>query len=126
MAMRGCYEIVTLWNAGAVDDNMYVRHVLPVMCRWTKGGIVVPAAESYRDPNVWDALSESDKNFYFTLREGDLLVLGEKFEEISDEPGHRLNDILEKYKPRAFFIAAIDDRSRARCGAHFFVSGGGR
>lgn len=119
--MHGCYETVTVWNA---DGLKYARHILPVKCRAAKGGAVIPMTEYYRDPNVWDALSESEKRVYFTLREGDLIVFGEKSDEVSDEAGRRLNDIFEKYKPLAFFIGGVSDRSRARCGAHFFVRGG--
>lgn len=119
--MRGCYENVTIWNT---DGDKYIRHILPVKCRSAKGGAVVPLSKSYRDPNEWDSLSDQEKSVFFTLREGDLFVFGEKSDEISDESGRRLNDVLEKYKPRAFFIGEVSDRSRARCGSHFFVRGG--
>lgn len=119
--MEGCYETVTLWNS---CGDKYVRHILPVKCRRAKGGAVVPLSKSYCDPIEWDALSDYGKNTFFTLREGDLIAFGEKSDEVKDEAGCRLNDILEKYKPRAFFIGGVSDRSRARCGAHFFVHGG--
>lgn len=60
----------------------------------------IPKSESFMEKYLWNELSDTDKANYFTLGQGDILVLGDATTETIDEytKGHRSSDLLLKYR----------------------------
>lgn len=58
----------------------------------------------------------------WTLREGDLCILGDCQEVITGASGHTATDVLKKYKPNAFKISTVSANT-AFIGAHYRIGG---
>ena len=59
----------------------------------------IPEQSNYLAPHMWVDLSNDQKPNYFTLRPGDIIVVGEVQEEIDEyTAGHRSTDFIKKYK----------------------------
>lgn len=54
---------------------------------------------------------------------GDVVVRGEIFDEIADEAGMRINDILSKHKPYCFTVKTVSDNRTITEGAHYKLTG---
>ena len=54
---------------------------------------------------------------------GDVVVRGEIFDEIADEQGKRINDVLNRHKPYSFTIRAVCDNRMITEGAHYKLTG---
>ena len=59
----------------------------------------IPENGQFVNKRTWDSLSESDRENYFTLANGDIIILGE-VDDVIDEytAGQRSTDLLAKYK----------------------------
>lgn len=59
----------------------------------------IPESENFREKYVWVDLPSDQKETYFTLGEGDIVVHGAVDDEIDEyQAGHRSSDLLKKYK----------------------------
>lgn len=69
---------------------------------------------------------KENKNFCggegFTLKEGDICILGACDDSITGKTGKTATDILNKNKPNAFKITSVSDNN-AFIGAHFRIGG---
>ena len=59
----------------------------------------------------------------FTLRPGDVIVKGAAEDEIKDEQGHRIEDLLRKYKDISFTVKAVSDNTILPYAPHYRASG---
>lgn len=59
----------------------------------------IPEQENFRERYVWVDIPSDQKENYFTLGEGDIVIKGEVEDEINEyQSGHRSSDLLKKYK----------------------------
>lgn len=83
MFSMGRYGVSTI---GVLTENKNI------ICR-------IPKDERYVDKRTWDTLNESERSEYFTLANGDIIVLGEVTDTIDEYvAGQRSTDLLTKYK----------------------------
>ena len=85
----------------------------------------IPKNKRYKARYLWESLN--DKNNYFTLGTGDIIVLG-NVSDIIDEyaSGHRSTDLINKYKDLQGCIrihTVADNTGTARCIPHYLVRG---
>jgi len=91
-----------------------------VVCR-------IPEDALYLEPYQWAELSPEDKENYFTIAPGDIIVKG-KVEETIDEytSGKRSTDFLKKYKALQGCMqvgrVAIDT-GEGLCCEHYYITG---
>lgn len=57
----------------------------------------IPAPDGYVPPRVWRELSDEERLSYWTVQPDDLIVKGKADTEISDEDGHRLEELPQLY-----------------------------
>ena len=59
----------------------------------------IPEQETFMEKYLWVDLPSDQKENFFTLGEGDIVVFGEVEDEIDEyQTGHRSSDLLKKYK----------------------------
>ena len=59
----------------------------------------IPEQETFKEKYLWVDLPADEKEEYFTLGEGDIVIFGEVEDEIDEyQKGHRSSDLLQKYK----------------------------
>lgn len=85
----------------------------------------IPQNKRYKAKYLWEELS--DKNNYFTLGTGDIIVLG-NVSDLIDEyaSGHRSTDLINKYKDLQGCIriqSVALNIGTARCIPHYLVRG---
>ena len=87
----------------------------------------IPVKEEYLAPYLWAQLANDEKPHYFTLKQGDIIVLGEVSDEISEiTPGNRSTDLLKKYKALqgCLTIEQVGDNTGTGLGIeHYHVNG---
>ena len=85
----------------------------------------IPQNKRYKAKYLWEELS--DKNNYFTLGTGDIIVLGDVSDLIDEyASGHRSTDLINKYKDLQGCIriqSVADNTGTARCIPHYLVRG---
>lgn len=59
----------------------------------------------------------------FTVRPGDIVILGEVTDEVSDEKGYRAAEILLRYKPAAFKATVATDNTSHLMDKHYRYGG---
>lgn len=64
----------------------------------------IPYQRRYKTPLEWNAYPDG-----FTVQPDDLIFLGTVYEKITDEKGHRVNDILDKYGLNAMVVKKVKD-----------------
>lgn len=64
----------------------------------------IPYQRKYKPPKEWELYPDG-----FTLKPDDLIFLGTVYETISDEKGHRVNDILDRYGLNAMVVKVVRD-----------------
>lgn len=87
----------------------------------------IPKNELYLEPFEWEQLTAEEKQTYFTIAPGDIIVKGEVKDTIDEyTSGHRSTDIIKKYKALQGCMqvgrVAIDT-GVGRCCEHYFVTG---
>lgn len=113
--LTGCF-----WRY--VNNVTYVNNVRmevkQVICR-------VPKKDNYLSLEDW--LSTAEKTGYFTLRNGDIVILGEVSDEVDEyTKGKHSTDLLKKYNDvnRAFRIETfVDDTGDGLCAEHYHLKG---
>jgi len=93
----------------------------------TQSILRIPENSLYRDPSTWYAMPEVERQAYFTLKNGDVVVAAE-VTDIPDEytTGNRMSDCLEKYKKLypCFEIDVISiNIGIGRAQPHYYVGG---
>lgn len=59
----------------------------------------IPKKDNYLAPHKWIELSNDDKAAFFTLRQGDIIIVDEVSDNIDEyTAGSRSTDVLKKYK----------------------------
>ena len=115
--VEGCFyksvgETVNINNVKLDTNN--------ILCR-------IPIKAEYLAPYEWAALSNDSKPLYFTLKQGDIIVLGDVSDEISEiTPGNRSTDLLKKYKALqgCLIIQEVGDNTGNGLGIkHYHVNG---
>lgn len=91
-----------------------------VICR-------VPESPYYKPKGEWKDLPNDRLSNYFTIGQGDIVVLGE-VDDIVDEDirGHRSNDLVAKYKDTQDCIVIkrySDNTGDGRCMPHYHIIG---
>lgn len=79
-------------NIGQGYQGKIVLETKDVICR-------IPATDRFVDRRGWEALKDNEIQEYFTLNNGDIIILGEVDDVIDDyTKGSRSTDIVAKYK----------------------------
>lgn len=84
----------------------------------------IPKNSDFLTKDEWN--EQSDKSSYFTLGRGDILVLGEVDDTISEYTrGERSTDLLNKYRERGCveITEYRDNTGAGRVSEHYFVRG---
>ncbi|MBP5710552.1 MAG: hypothetical protein J6W84_06205 [Bacteroidales bacterium] len=85
----------------------------------------IPQNKRFKERYVWESLN--DKNNYFTLGTGDIIVLGNVTDLIDEyASGHRSTDLINKYKDLQGCIriqSVANNTGTARCIPHYLVRG---
>lgn len=64
-----------------------------------------------------------DPEGYFTVSQGDIVILGECADEITGTAGQTTAQLLNRYKPEAFKVTAFSDNTRFPMGRHYRLGG---
>lgn len=83
----------------------------------------IPDNPNYINYQQWKSLGEESRGAFFTVSEGDIIVLGEIDDDITGEPGETATEILRKYKPDAFRVTVVSDNTRFLSAKHIRVGG---
>lgn len=87
----------------------------------------IPIKDNYLAPYEWIALSNDNKSLYFTLKQGDIIVVGDVSDVIDEyTTGKRSTDLLKKYKALqgCLTIQEVGDNTgRGRGNKHYHVNG---
>lgn len=54
---------------------------------------------------------------------GDIAVKGAILDEVTEESGNRITDLLNRYKPNSFTVRAVSDNTKIKHGAHIKLTG---
>jgi len=83
----------------------------------------IPGKKAYKKYVEWSILPEEQKNDFFTITDGDIIIKGECAEEISAELGQTATQLLRKYKPEAFAVTAFSDNTSHFVDKHYRIGG---
>ena len=87
----------------------------------------IPQKENFLERYLWEELSNDQKENYFTLSPGDIIVKGEVTEEIDETvSGHRSTDFIAKYKKLQGCMEIqhwADNTGIGRNDKHYYVTG---
>lgn len=87
----------------------------------------IPKDERFLERYRWEALPNDQREGFFTLSPGDIIVKGEVEEEIDERAsGHRSTDFIAKYKRLQGCIEIqswADNTGRGRNDKHYYVVG---
>ena len=87
----------------------------------------IPKDASYVEPFQWLELTEEEKQSYFTIAPGDIIVKGEVTDEIDEyTQGYRSTDLIKKYKAMqgCMLVSRVAvDTGVGRCCEHYYVTG---
>lgn len=81
----------------------------------------IPKSNKYIDSYKWQSTDSIQE--YFTVSPDDIIVKGEVYDEISDTQGHRVSDLLSKYKPNCFTVKTFSDNTAILYAAHYKAEG---
>ena len=83
--------------------------------------------DSFKDKRSWNELNSSEKEQFFTLATGDIIVAGEVDFEIDEyQKDHRSSDLVKEYKewPGCFTIKTVNiNTGGGRGNEHYHVRG---
>lgn len=79
-------------NSYTIRGSMITLDTKDVICR-------IPKTDKFVDKKTWQELTDEERKDYFTLANGDIIILGE-VEDVIDEytAGQRSTDLVTKYK----------------------------
>lgn len=79
-------------NSYTIRGSMITLDTKDVICR-------IPKTDKFVDKKTWRELTDEERKDYFTLANGDIIILGE-VEDVIDEytAGQRSTDLVTKYK----------------------------
>ena len=79
-------------NSYTIRGSMITLDTKDVICR-------IPKTDKFVDKKTWQELTDEERKNYFTLANGDIIILGE-VEDVIDEytAGQRSTDLVTKYK----------------------------
>lgn len=79
-------------NSYTIRGSMITLDTKDVICR-------IPKTDKFVDKKTWQELTDEERKDYFTLANGDIIILGE-VEDVIDEytAGQRSTDLVAKYK----------------------------
>lgn len=79
-------------NSYTIRGSMITLDTKDVICR-------IPKTDKFVDKKTWRELKDEERKDYFTLANGDIIILGE-VEDVIDEytAGKRSTDLVAKYK----------------------------
>lgn len=79
-------------NSYTIRGSMITLDTKDVICR-------IPKTDKFVDKKTWQELTDEERKNYFTLANGDIIILGE-VEDVIDEytAGQRSTDLITKYK----------------------------
>ena len=79
-------------NSYTIRGSMITLDTKDVICR-------IPKTDKFVDKKTWQELTDEERKDYFTLANGDIIILGE-VEDVIDEytAGQRSTDLITKYK----------------------------
>lgn len=103
-----------------VTVNNVVLETNDTICR-------IPLNADYLPKYLWLQQANDTRNNYFTLSQGDIIVLGE-VNDVIDEyaTGKRATDLISKYKALQGCIEIqdfADNTGAGRCNEHYYVRG---
>jgi len=73
----------------------------------------VPASTRYRPYAEWVKLPAASRGQYFTGNIGDVIILGESSETISNASPNTATQVIVRNKPNAFKVTAFSDNGGA-------------
>lgn len=83
----------------------------------------IPASEKYLSYREWIRLPEKERREFFTCSQKDIVVRGECTDEITGIPPDTASQVLSRYKPEAFVVAAFSDNTSHRMAKHYRLGG---
>lgn len=83
----------------------------------------IPKTDDYRPYNEWVKLPKSEHDKYFTCSLKDIVVKGECTEEISGTSPSTASELVTRYKPEAFVVAAFSDNTSSQYAKHYRLGG---
>lgn len=79
-------------NSYTIRGSMITLDTKDVICR-------IPKTDKFVDKKTWQELSDEERKNYFTLANGDIIILGEVGDVIDEyTAGQRSTDLVTKYK----------------------------
>ena len=114
--LSGCFY-KNVGNKVKIGNNVLESD--DIICR-------IPIQANYLAPKPWKDLSNIDRDDYFTLQGGDIVVFGEVEDEIDEyTAGKRANDLLKKYVSTGCLTITqvADNTGGGRGQEHYYVKG---
>ena len=93
-------------------------------CFWKSVTNTVQSGEQATVSNTYTVrIPLSSAGDGFSILPGDLAVLGDCQDEISNEPGYREAEVLRRHKPDAFRVTAYSDNTDHLMDKHYRLGG---
>lgn len=83
----------------------------------------IPQTEKYKPYEEWVTLEEEERNNYFTISLGDIIIKNEVLDIIDGNAGNTATQVLNRHKPNGFRITSLSDNTKFMYGRHFKVGG---
>ena len=126
-------QTITIFNRYKENGKEHWKRTVLHNCFWKCETHVVLSGTSSSKANSYTARIPKDARYIpcgmftdvvnqFSLKNGDLCILGDADEVITGASGHTATDVLQKYKPNSFKITAVADNT-AFVGGHYRIGG---
>lgn len=83
----------------------------------------IPQNEKYLPYREWKQLPDDQREGFFTVSEGDILIYGTCEEEITGKSGSAATQVLQRHKPDAFMVTSFSDNTAHPLGKHYRLGG---
>ena len=111
---------ITLYHEG---NGKWTREIYR-NCFWKSGITVVQSGTAATQKNTYTVrIPVESICACVTVCEGDIVVLGECYEEITGKSPDTAAELLRRHKPDAFRVTAFSDNTGNRLGKHYRLGG---
>lgn len=104
-------------------ENEWLRSVFR-NCFWKSGIVVLQSGINAEQRNTYTVrIPLEEVTEFFSVSDGDIVVLGECPEEITGKSPNTAAELLRRRKPDAFRVTAYADNTAHRLGKHYRLGG---
>ena len=83
----------------------------------------IPKNDNYMPYNEWKNLPDEERENYFTLSLGDIIVGYETDDSIDGTSGNTATQVLNNHKPNSFRVTSVSDNTQCLYGKHYRIGG---